>query len=137
MPLAKGTPLLLKAQLRLQEEVVARPAEDRGGVRRGKKEASEFPRLFMEENREAERAGSCSKSHSLAVGQREPNMPKTDSPGLEDYLEQVRIPGAEDPSQWESVSAGALGPELRPPASTEKPGVEAHSTTAMLGLRGK
>lgn len=98
MPLAKGTPLLLKAQLRLQEEVVARPAEDRGGVRREKEEASEFPRLFMEENREAEREGSCSKSHSLAVGQREPNMPETGSPGLEDYLEQVRIPGAEDPS---------------------------------------
>lgn len=54
-------PLLFKAQLRLQEEVVARPAEDRGGDRREKEEASEFPRLLMEENREAEREGSCPK----------------------------------------------------------------------------
>lgn len=51
MPLAEGKLLLLKAQLRLQEEVVARPAEDRGGDRR---EAAEFPRLLMEENQETD-----------------------------------------------------------------------------------
>lgn len=113
---------------------MARPAEDRGGDRKEKEEASEFPRLLMEKNREAEREGSCPKSHSLAVGQREPNMPETGSPGLEDYLERVafssvkmRILGAEDLSQQESVSAEALGPEHRSPASTEEPGVEAHS----------
>lgn len=53
VPLAEGKPLLPKAQLRLQEEVVARPAEDRGGDRREKEEASELPRL-LEENQEPE-----------------------------------------------------------------------------------
>lgn len=53
VPLAEGKPLLPKDQLRLQEEVVARPAEDRGGDRREKEEASELPRI-LEENREPE-----------------------------------------------------------------------------------
>lgn len=53
VPLAEGKPLLPKAQLRLQEEVVARPAEDRGGDRREKEEASKLSRL-LEENQEPE-----------------------------------------------------------------------------------
>lgn len=89
VPLAEGKPLLPKAQLRLQEEVVARPAEDRGGDRREKEEALELPRLLEKENQEPEWEWSCPRSHSLAVGPREPTMLGTGSPRLEDFLGQV------------------------------------------------
>lgn len=89
MPLPEGKPLLPKAQLRLQEEVVARPAEDRGGDRREKEEDLELPGLLEEENKGTEWEWSCLRSHSLASEERESSMSGTGSPGLENCLEQA------------------------------------------------